>query len=154
MQMNWLATPSSKSSLQSTFSKLMAILLMLSLYDMLMRPPLFEINVDEKGELSFTQNQNYPLWHQACYLLLSLPSTIYGLLVVIKLRAAIRVKYGISTGRLGRLEDFICVCCCNCCVFAQMARQTADYEHEPAACCSPNGMRKKVAPTEETISLV
>jgi Cys-rich protein (TIGR01571 family) len=155
MKMNWLATPSSKSSFQSTFRKIMALFLVFTLYDVFVAPPLFEVNVDEKGEISFTHNTN-SFWHQVCYVLLSLPMTIYGIVVVMKLRATVRAKYGIPTGRLGRLEDFLCVCCCNCCVVAQMARQTADYEQEPAACCSPNGMRNKIAPgtTEDTASLV
>jgi Cys-rich protein (TIGR01571 family) len=153
MKMNWLAAPSSQSSFQSTFRKIIALLVVFSVYDIFMAPPLFEVNVDHKGELSFSHN-SYPCWHQVCYVLLSLPMTVFGFVVVVKLRAAIRTKYGIPTGRLGRLEDFICVCCCNCCVFAQMARQTADYEQEPAACCSPNGMRHKVVATEETRSLV
>lgn len=153
MKMNWLAAPSSKASYQSTFRKIMAFLFVFSVYDLYMRPPLFEVIVDEKGELSLTQN-SYPLWQQVCYILLSLPMSAYGIVVVAKLRAAIRAKYGIPTGRLGRLEDFMCVCFCNCCVFAQMARQTANYDQEPAACCSPTGVRKKATLTEEATSLV
>lgn len=153
MKMNWLATPSSKPSFQSTFRKIMALLFLFSVYDIFVRPPLFELVISEEGELSFTRN-DYPFWHLVCYVLLSLPMSVYGIVVVAKLRAAIRAKYGIPTGRLGRMEDFMCVCFCNCCVFAQMARQTADYEQEPAACCSLNGIRNKVTPTEETTSLV
>jgi hypothetical protein len=145
MKMTWLANPAaaSKSTLRSTFRKIMVCLVVFSVYDAFMAPPLIQFAVDEKGELTIQQNEMYPFWHQVCYVLLSLPMTIYGLIIVVKLRAAIRAKYGIPTGRLGRLEDVCCVCCCNCCVLSQMARQTADYDEEPAACCSPNGMRQQ-----------
>jgi Cys-rich protein (TIGR01571 family) len=142
MKMTWLANPAaSKSTLRSTFRKIMVCLVVFSLYDALMAPPLVQFAVDENGELTIQQNE-YQFWHQVFYVILSLPMTIYGLIVVVKLRAAIRAKYGIPTGRMGRMEDFCCVCCCNCCVISQMARQTADYDDEPASCCSPNGMRE------------
>ena len=152
MKMTWLANPQSKSSFRSTFRKVMVILIFYSLYDTLVAPPLLEVSVDENGDFTLTQNE-YPFWHQAVYILFSLPMTIYGLVVVVRLRSAIRAKYGIPTGCLGAAEDFCCVCFCNCCVLSQMARQTAEYDEEPAACCSANGMRRPSS-TCETSSLV
>lgn len=81
--------------------------------------------------------------HELVYLLLTLPSTIYGLWVVVKLRAAIRAKYDIPTGSLGRMEDGCYVFWCNCCVMSQMARQTADYNFVGASWCSPNGIQQR-----------
>lgn len=148
MKMTWLVANSAtqdKSSFRSTFRKIMFIVILLSLYDAFVTPPLIEFTVDENtGDLSFHQNE-YPFWHQVFYVLISLPMTIYGLIIVVKLRSTIRSKYGIPTGRLGRIEDLCCVFCCNCCILSQMARQTADYDDEPASCCSPNGMRRSGA---------
>eukprot|EP00539_Tryblionella_compressa_P003126 CAMPEP_0178747548 /NCGR_PEP_ID=MMETSP0744-20121128/8379_1 /TAXON_ID=913974 /ORGANISM="Nitzschia punctata, Strain CCMP561" /LENGTH=436 /DNA_ID=CAMNT_0020400789 /DNA_START=45 /DNA_END=1355 /DNA_ORIENTATION=+ len=135
-----------KSSVQSSFRKLMILVVLITMYDFIMAPPLFELEVDkESGEIGIVyHSSNFPMWHKALNVLLSLPMTIWGIMVVVRLRAAIRAKYGIPTGRLGRCEDFLCVCCCNCCVMGQMARQTADYEgEEPASCCSPNGIISK-----------
>ena len=93
---------------------------------------------------SSRSNSNNIFYHQLLYLLLSLPMTIYGLLVIVKLRIAVRFKYGIPTGRLGHLEDWIYAIFCNCCILSQMARQTADYDHkEPASCCTPNGIQQQ-----------
>lgn len=149
MRMTWLGNPAaSKSSVQSLVGKFFIILVIFSLYDVLVAPPLFEVTVDEKGGLILQQNMQHR-WHQVLYVLMSLPMTIYGVMVVAKLRAAIRSKYGIPTGKLGMLEDLCCVCCCNCCVISQLARQTADYDHEPAECCSPTGIRRPSSASEE-----
>jgi Cys-rich protein (TIGR01571 family) len=130
-------------SIQSAFRKIMILVVLLSLYDALVAPPLFDLQVDkDTGDIVFVRGTGFPVWHQILYVLLSLPMTIWGIMVVVRLRAAIRHKHNIPAGRLGRCEDFVCVCCCNCCVMSQMARQTADYDgDEPASCCSPNGIR-------------
>ncbi|KAG7337558.1 PLAC8 family domain containing protein [Nitzschia inconspicua] len=131
------------SSIQSVFRKIMVLAVLLSLYDATMSPPLFDLQMEEDtGEFTIVQGIGFPVWHQILYLLLSLPMTVWGIVVVVRLRAAIRHKHNIPPGRLGQCEDFLCVCCCNCCVMSQMARQTADYDgDEPASCCSPNGIR-------------
>ena len=139
--MTWLANPSSsKSGFRSTFRNIVVFFFIFGLYDAFVAPPLWDATITDDGGVSI-QQQVSPVWHQILYLLISLPMSIYGLLVVVRLRGAIRAKYGISVGCLGRFEDFCCVCCCNCCVLAQMARQTADYDVEQAACCTPSGMR-------------
>ena len=69
-----------------------------------------------------------------------MPAMIYGIIVAVKLRTAIRVKYGIPTGNLGEMEDLCYVLFCNCCVMSQMARQTTDYTFGKASCCSVNGL--------------
>lgn len=147
MKMTWLANPTNtKSSFQSTFQKAFILLIIFTLYDSFVAPPMIEFSVDENGVVIF-QPRASQNWYQILYIILSVPMTVYGVMVVVKLRAAIRAKYGIPTGRLGKLEDFCCVCCCNCCVISQMARQTADYNDEPASCCSPNGMRHPLMDT-------
>ncbi|KAG7343908.1 PLAC8 family domain containing protein [Nitzschia inconspicua] len=143
---NNINNPSSQaaaSSIQSVFRKIMVLAVLLSLYDATVAPPLFDLQMEEDtGELTVVRGIGFPMWHQILYLLLSLPMTVWGIIVVVRLRAAIRHKHNIPPGRLGQCEDFLCVCCCNCCVMSQMARQTADYDgEEPASCCSPNGIR-------------
>jgi Cys-rich protein (TIGR01571 family) len=141
------SSSSSSSSVQSAFRKIMVLVVLLTVYDSLVAPPLFEVQVDEDtGEVSlasrFSSGGDFPGWHQVLYLLLSLPMTVWGIIVVVRLRASVRQRYNIPTGRLGKWEDLVCVCCCNCCVMSQMARQTADYDgDEPASCCSPSGTR-------------
>ena len=137
MKMSWLTTPSVGRS-PSAVRKCFALLVLVSVHDMLVAPPPIQLSGDSTGEV-FLRQSNLQTLYQAIYVLLSVISTIYGVLVVVKLRAAVRLKYGIPTGRLGRLEDLVYVFCCNCCVMAQLARQTADYDSNPAMCCSPTG---------------
>jgi hypothetical protein len=133
----------------------MAVVVLLSLYDALLAPPMFVFRIDEQSggveSVAFHNNDNadgvgyycYHRWIQLAYLILSLPVTVWGVYVVVRLRAAVRRRYRIPTGRmLGRYEDLVCVCLCNCCVLSQLARQTADYENgtERASCCSPTGI--------------
>ena len=144
------------NSFRKTFRTIMGCLIVLALYDAFMAPPLFMVNLNEEsGELIITStapldgsgsgsggSYSKVLWHQFLYILLSLPMSIYGILVVMKLRAAVRAKYGIPTGMLGSAEDFCYVFWCNCCVLTQLARQTADYDIEQPSCCSSNGLLK------------
>ncbi len=152
--MTWLAKPvPSKAPMQAMMGKVFVFFLLLSIYDAFAAPPLFEVTVNEKGDLILHQNLQYR-WRQMIYVLVSLPMTIYGIMVVVKLRAAIRTKYGIPTGKLGKLEDWCYVCWCNCCVMSQLARQTADYDDEPATCCSSTGMKEPLHPSAHDDYLV
>jgi len=122
--------------------KLFVFFLIISVYDaFLTASPLFEVTINEKGDM-ILQPKIQHQWHHVMYMFVSFPMTIYGIMMVARLRAAIRSKYGIPTGKLGRLEDCCYVSCCNCCVMTQMARQTADYDDEPAAWCTTTGMKR------------
>jgi Cys-rich protein (TIGR01571 family) len=142
--------------------KLVFFLVFVSVYDAWTATPLIELTIDENGGIVFEQpreaidatasNTSSVLWHQLLYLFLTLPMTLYGVIVLVKLRAAVRDKYGIPTGPLGRMEDFMYACFCNCCILSQMARQTADYDDEPASCCSPNGMKRRYSNPSSTTS--
>jgi hypothetical protein len=156
-------TKTSTWSGQSTFRKIICLVVLGCLYDALLAPPFFQLHIDpDTGEMVWwslppgsdsgndgdSTSSEFPMvwwwwwWHQLWYMLFSLPMTIGGVLVVVKLRAAIRQEHDIPTGSLGRYEDLVCVCCCHCCVLSQMARQTADYDDtEPASCCSVSGIR-------------
>lgn len=97
---------------------------------------------------SLSSSSESKIWAEVFYVGWSLALTGYSLYILMQLRAAVRGRFGISTGCLGRAEDLVCVCCCHCCVLSQMARQTVDYETEPAACCTTNGLR-----TAKTLSI-
>jgi Cys-rich protein (TIGR01571 family) len=136
--MTWLAERAEKSS--PTFRRITFLFIALCVMDLLLSPPLLEVKLDGQGDMIYVPTHS-TLLKQLFFFFLSIPMSIYSLLLLVKLRAAVRSKYGIKTGILGRLEDLWCVCCCHCCTIAQLARQTADYEREPASCCSKNGLR-------------
>ena len=92
-------------------------------------------------------------WQELVSFVLSLPLTIWVLVVVVRLRKAIRNEYNIPPARiqccndpalcnlsLGNSEDMACALCCSCCMLGQMARQTADLEgDESTPNCSMSG---------------
>ena len=67
-------------------------------------------------------------------------SFFYLLLVGIRTRMYIRKKYRIPSACCGDLEDCCCIFFCNCCAISQMARHTADYNTQSAACCTRTGL--------------
>jgi Cys-rich protein (TIGR01571 family) len=138
LHMTWLAERAEKSS--PMFRRITFLFITICLVDALLSPPILEIKLDSQGSVSYSPSQSTIL-KELFLFCLSIPMSIYSFIVLVKLRAAVRNKYGIKTGMFGYLEDFWCVCCCHCCIMAQMARQTADYEQEPASCCSKNGLR-------------
>jgi Cys-rich protein (TIGR01571 family) len=140
LNMTWLAEREERSS--PTFRRITFLFIALYLVDKLLSPPLSELKLDGRGGVSYEPSPS-TMFKELFLFCLSIPMSIYSFIVLIKLRAAVRNKNGIRTGMFGHLEDFWCVCCCHCCIIAQMARQTADYEQEPASCCSKNGLRSR-----------
>lgn len=127
--------------------KLCALLVLVGVYQLFLARPALDVALDENGHM-FVRQSLLQTFSQVLYLLMSMSSALYGVLVVVKLRAMVRLEYRIPTGRLGKWEDLVYVCCCNCCVMSQLARQTADYDDTPASCCSPTGTTQ--APVDYT----
>lgn len=69
---------------------------------------------------------------------------IYMLVIIIRTRSLVREKYSIPEENCVGCEDCCCGVFCNCCVVAQMARHTADYDTYPAACCTNTGLPSNV----------
>jgi Cys-rich protein (TIGR01571 family) len=138
LNMTWLAERAERSS--PTFRRITFLFIALCLVDTLLSPPLLDLQFDGQGGVSYAPSQS-TMFKELFLFCLSIPMSIYSFIILVKLRAAVRNKYGIQTGMFAWLEDFWCVFCCHCCIIAQMARQTADYEQEPASCCSKNGLR-------------
>ena len=67
-------------------------------------------------------------WQELVSLVLTLPMSIWALVVVVRLRRTIRERYEIPPGSLGKSEDLVCAICCACCVLSQMAHQTDDCD--------------------------
>lgn len=92
-------------------------------------------------------------WQELFSLILTLPLSIWAMVVIVRLRTAIRERYEIPPASisvpsfqqseepmlqvsLGKSEDLVCTLCCGCCVLSQMAHQTADYEeNDSTSCC-------------------
>lgn len=72
--------------------------------------------------------------------------SLSSLFLMTRLRRAVRRRYEIPLvlssvlGAFSPLEDLCVSFWCGCCAVAQMARQTADYDRQTAACCSTTGL--------------
>jgi Cys-rich protein (TIGR01571 family) len=69
---------------------------------------------------------------------------LYMMFLTIRTRSLVREKYSIPEEYCNGCEDCCCGVFCNCCVVAQMARHTADYDTYPAACCNTTGLPSNV----------
>lgn len=96
-------------------------------------------------------------WQELLSIILTLPLSIWALVVMVRLRTAIRERYDIPPTRipvppscensnsplyqlsLGKTEDLVCSLCCACCALSQMAHQVSDHEENDSStttsCC-------------------
>jgi Cys-rich protein (TIGR01571 family) len=65
---------------------------------------------------------------------------LYTVIVMIKLRRAVRDRYKIPQNTCHGCEDCCCVVFCTCCTISQLSRQTANYQSQRAYCCSDTGL--------------
>ncbi len=76
---------------------------------------------------------------------------LYTVVVMIRLRKAVRDRYKIPQRHCPGCEDCCCVVCCSCCTISQLARQTADYQRHRAYCCTENGLAEEQYTLEEAL---
>jgi len=82
-----------------------------------------------------------PVWKQLVFNTLTSVFGLYTLIVMIRLRRAIRTKYNIPEGCCLGCEDCCCIFFCGCLSSIQMAHQTANYEEVgQAICCNSTGL--------------
>mmetsp|Transcript_21966 Transcript_21966/g.24685 ORF Transcript_21966/g.24685 Transcript_21966/m.24685 type:complete len:258 (-) Transcript_21966:209-982(-) len=82
-----------------------------------------------------------PVWKQLVFNTLTSVFGLYTLIVMIRLRRAIRTKYNIPEGCCLGCEDCCCIFFCGCLSSIQMAHQTANYEEVgQAMCCNSTGL--------------
>jgi Cys-rich protein (TIGR01571 family) len=140
MKMTWSGIPTSDTE---GFKKTFRIVLVISICKYLI-DTIFscveELPEDVDGEITMVLNEDCPSWKANLSTLTTLVFGLYILVVMIRLRMAIRQKYNIPRENCGMFEDFCCVYFCGCCSLVQMAKQTADYEKEEAFCLTTTGL--------------
>jgi Cys-rich protein (TIGR01571 family) len=142
LNMTLLAERSETAS--PVFKRMAIIFIAIFIVDAALSPPLLEMQLATDGQVVYSLSEagsQSALQREVFFFCLGIPFSIYSVLLLTKVRAAVRQQDHIETGCLGRLEDVVCVCCCHCCTIAQLARQTANYEQEPAVCFSETGLR-------------
>ena len=101
----------------------------------------------EDGEVIMVPNPDCPSWQANLTSWVTFFFGIYVLIVMIRLRMAIRSQYSIPEESCVGCEDCCCVAFLGCCSLVQMAHQTADYESEEAYFLSTTGL----AVSDETL---
>ena len=147
MNMSWLGERDSPEAV-STFRKVVYVVVAYYVLSSIFAPaqPQFD---EDKGELirPDVNPLSYLIYQavNACF-------GLYSLIVMVKLRAAVRERYTLpdQTPCGDMLEDICCVCCCGCCTISQLARHTADYEERRAVWCSSTGL----PPNRNAVQLV
>ncbi|CAB9513444.1 expressed unknown protein [Seminavis robusta] len=133
MNMSWLAGRDSPTAKQTTFRNVVRVVVIYWIVATIVAP-----EVDADGEIISANTDPTKL---ALYQLVNAAFSLYCLIVLIKLRIAVRERYSIPTSFCpSPVEDVCCVCFCGCCTVAQLARQTANYHQHDAKCCSKNGL--------------
>eukprot|EP00549_Striatella_unipunctata_P001965 CAMPEP_0118696612 /NCGR_PEP_ID=MMETSP0800-20121206/13956_1 /TAXON_ID=210618 ORGANISM="Striatella unipunctata, Strain CCMP2910" /NCGR_SAMPLE_ID=MMETSP0800 /ASSEMBLY_ACC=CAM_ASM_000638 /LENGTH=292 /DNA_ID=CAMNT_0006595769 /DNA_START=161 /DNA_END=1039 /DNA_ORIENTATION=+ len=153
MSLNWLGGPVSAAEAASTFKKLLILFFIYWIIGSTLSAALitskgdphehdndFDWDGDEnqpvqsKTTIGLTEYHN--LWHFVFVL--------FGVFIATRTRYNIRERYAIPEQNCRGCEDVCCSCFCHCCVLAQMARHTGDYEAHTAMCCTENGLPSHV----------
>lgn len=157
MRLTWLGGPGSVQQVASTFKTVAGIFLVCIAVDyalviaMYTLAPSFEDTYDfTNDEVSYTQeSQDAAQAANVVGGIRRLWEFIFGmyfLVATIRTRMAVRAQHNIDQEACGGIEDCCCSYWCRCCVTTQMMRQTADYERQPAACCTETGLARHVDP--------
>lgn len=139
MRMNWLGSSAAEYDWHMTFRRIAIIVIVYFILSLILQPSSTEVFTAQDGTVTVINHEG-PLWETILYNLLTVSFGMYTLIVMIRLRAAVRAKYEIPTRHCGVMEDFCCTFFCGCCTVSQMARQTANYEEIRAVCCTDTGL--------------
>jgi Cys-rich protein (TIGR01571 family) len=139
MRMDWLGSPATEYDWQMTFRRIAIIVIVYYVLSLILQPDSTEVIMADDETVTVIHHEG-PLWKSILYNVLSCSFGLYTLIVMVRLRAAVRAKYEIPTKQCGKMEDCCCVVFCGCCTVSQMARQTANYEEIRAVCCTDTGL--------------
>lgn len=141
MKMNWRGDRAPDHEWQQTFRQIFIMVAAFWLLTTMLAPPEPVFGRDENGQpIRLSIEQSY--LRTLLYNMISWVFGLYTLLVMTKLRRMVRARYEIPNNYyfLGQWEDLCVSFWCGCCSVAQLARQTCEYNEQPAACCSPTGL--------------
>lgn len=142
-KMNWIGNPT--SHWRGTFGRVVVIVSVYWIVTILLAPPAAKwVFNEETGKSEFVAGESLPPFQAALYNIVTWSFGFYTLIVLTRLRRKVRIRFEIPpTSECfggGECEDCCISFWCAPCSVAQIARQTCDYEHQSAACCSPTGL--------------
>jgi len=146
LKLDWRGDPAPRDDWQRTFRIILSLVCCYWFLTITLAPPQQSPSSSLTG--SNEQNTSSNRFQTSLYHLTAWVFGLYTWIVLTKLRRVVRKRYGIQAGgnhlhflRIAPCWEDLCVSFwCGCCSVAQMARQTCEYDHQPADCCSPTGL--------------
>ena len=146
MNMSWLGERDSPKASQ-TFRTVVYVVIAYYVLSSILAPPKPTAQVsgsEDDLQVEWVQPEANPLSY-FLYQVVNAAFGLYTLIIMVKLRAAVRERYSLpdQTPCGDTIEDVFCACCCGCCTVSQLARHTADYHERRAVWCSNTGLPPK-----------
>lgn len=157
MHMNWFGESSPENEWRQTFPRMLYLVGCYWFLTFFLAPATTAlVERDKDGNAVLSSTDPAPSIQSKLYNLFSLAFGFYTLIVLAKLRRAVRLRYEIPLTYpvMGQMEDCCLSFWCGCCAVAQIARHTCDYEHQPASCCCTTGLGTSHWPRNEGILTV
>lgn len=149
MKMSWLGERNSAQA-SNTFRMTVCVVIAYYVVSSILAPPKPIPQITGEGDDDLNIQVEWIQPHVnglqlLLYYMVNIAFGLYSLIVLVKLRAAVRERYSLPnlTPCGDTLEDIFCACCCGCCTVSQLARHTADYHERRAVCCSSTGLPDK-----------
>ena len=139
LKMNLWAEPAPENEYKVTFRRMLILVRLYWIISGILAPPGPEFEAQEDGTMKVTRTDS-SLWQRCVHNLIISMFSLYSLILLIKLRIAVRRRGAIPEKYCAGMEDCCCAFWCGCCTVAQIARQTADFDERRALCCSPTGL--------------
>mmetsp|Transcript_7947 Transcript_7947/g.17077 ORF Transcript_7947/g.17077 Transcript_7947/m.17077 type:complete len:157 (+) Transcript_7947:38-508(+) len=140
MKMTWSGDPSAAEEYKKTFRIVCAIIICNYLVNAIFYCSLTIAEKDDNDEVTMVPNDECQAWSHYLSTTVSSLFALYTLIVMIKLRTAIRAKYSIPEQNCEGCEDACCIFFCGFLSAVQMADQTANYEEDGAICFNATGL--------------
>jgi len=135
LRLNWLGEVAPDASTKNTFKVVLTLFLCYTAFSV-------ALEVAESGQEVY----QIPSYIPTLKFIGGMAFTIWSIYALMKTRENVRAKYSIPEERCHGCEDMCCSLWCSCCVTAQIARHTGDYENHKGSYCSETGMAA-TAPT-------
>jgi Cys-rich protein (TIGR01571 family) len=139
LKMNLWGDAAPEHEYKVTFRRMIILVISFWILSSILDPPGPEFEAHEDGTMRVT-HPHCSWWQRSLYHLVTTLFYLYSLILLIKLRSAVRRHHEIPEKDCAGMEDCCCAFWCGCCTVAQIARQTADYDQRRAECCSPTGL--------------
>jgi len=141
MKLDWLGVEASDEGRRNTFRNVVILLLTYFILSNIFSIPDPTFEKSEDGSFVVTSPPPSPVL-VAINNVINIGFSAYTIIAVMRTRRVIRERYQIPEEQCPGWEDLCCAFFCGCCTVAQMARHTADYKKEKAACCTINGLKR------------